>query len=345
MTRVAVVGCGAIARHAHMPAWLALPDVEIAAIYDPDPSAGASLKSRFKLTATVFESFDALLRCPRLDIVDICSPPQAHGAQALSALRAGLNVLVEKPPAMSVRELERVLEEASRRSLKAGAVMNFRYYDVLQEAKRNIEAGLLGSITKLHALHHCNNVYSESAHLWDERSSKYLLYDFGIHYIDALLFMGGPFERLIDVLPRPHPVTQETTELLVRMELAGGVLATLEVSADFTRHSSHQSCFNVFGTAMDMHVRRFPPLVRLQAGLANPMRMALDECRVLARMSFRLLANRYLRERNASHRRVLRDYLAWVRGEGAFDTPLQSTLALVSLLDAIAGRVPAYSVT
>jgi predicted dehydrogenase len=104
--RVGLVGVGKIARDQHIPALQASPRFELAAcasrnaVIDGTPS---------------FPDLDAMLRAvPDLDCVSICTPPQAHFAAALAALRAGKHVMLEKPPAATTRQIALLADEAAR---------------------------------------------------------------------------------------------------------------------------------------------------------------------------------------------------------------------------------------
>ena len=65
-----------------------------------------------------FADLESMLAAlPDLHCVSICTPPQAHFDAALLALRAGKHVMLEKPPAASVRQIQLLAEEADSREL------------------------------------------------------------------------------------------------------------------------------------------------------------------------------------------------------------------------------------
>lgn len=95
--RIAIVGLGKIARDQHVPALDGSRDFVLAATVSPD---GASTDG-----VPAFETLAALLAADvAVDAVAICTPPQVRGALAATALRQGLHVLLEKPPAASLSE-------------------------------------------------------------------------------------------------------------------------------------------------------------------------------------------------------------------------------------------------
>src|SRR6185295_17718023 len=62
-----------------------------------------------------FPDLAAMLGGAKLDCVSICTPPQAHFDAALTALRAGKHVMLEKPPAATTRQIALLADEAARR--------------------------------------------------------------------------------------------------------------------------------------------------------------------------------------------------------------------------------------
>lgn len=102
--RLAIVGLGKIARDQHLPAIAGLPEIERAAIASP-----------FDRLPDVahFPSLDALLASGmQIDAVSICTPPQHRHAVAETALKAGLHVLLEKPPGATVSEIAPLVDLA-----------------------------------------------------------------------------------------------------------------------------------------------------------------------------------------------------------------------------------------
>lgn len=98
--RIAIIGYGKIARDQHLPSIAADPDCELAAVVSGggDPGIGAPW------FATPAELFAAMTG--RVDGVAICTPPAPRYAIARDAMRAGFDVLLEKPPAATLGEVE-----------------------------------------------------------------------------------------------------------------------------------------------------------------------------------------------------------------------------------------------
>ena len=61
-----------------------------------------------------YEKLDDLLADPKIDMVDICLPPNAHADVAIAALRAGKHVFCEKPIALSAADARRMVEDVAQ---------------------------------------------------------------------------------------------------------------------------------------------------------------------------------------------------------------------------------------
>src|SRR5688572_18673163 len=103
--RIGLLGIGKIARDQHIPALKANADFELVAC--------ASRNATVDDVAN-FPDLAAMLAGAKLDCVSICTPPRAHFDAALTALRAGCHVMLEKPPTATTRQIALLADEARR---------------------------------------------------------------------------------------------------------------------------------------------------------------------------------------------------------------------------------------
>ena len=104
--KLGLLGIGKIARDQHIPALRGSSQFELVAC--------ASRNARVDGVANFSDLESMLAGVPQLDCVSICTPPQAHFAAALAALRAGKHVMLEKPPTASTRQIALLADEAGR---------------------------------------------------------------------------------------------------------------------------------------------------------------------------------------------------------------------------------------
>ena len=113
--RVALVGAGYIARE-HLACLGTLRNVEVVAVCDRSPVMAEATADQFRVPAW-FTDHAAMLTASAPDVVHIATPPRSHVPIALDALDAGAHVLVEKPIAISAREIETLVAAADARDL------------------------------------------------------------------------------------------------------------------------------------------------------------------------------------------------------------------------------------
>ncbi len=113
---VALVGAGNLARWTHLPILKKTPGAELRAIYSASGVRGKSYALRFGAQYCASDYAD-VLRDPDIKVVVIVSRNQDHAPQALAALRAGKNVFLEKPMALTEQEC-RELSQAVQQSGK-----------------------------------------------------------------------------------------------------------------------------------------------------------------------------------------------------------------------------------
>lgn len=94
--KVAVIGCGTIANHAHIPAYLKNPETEILYFCDILPERADAAVKKYGC-GTAVTDYRTILHDPDIQAVSVCTPNKCHSEIACDFLRAGKHVLCEKP--------------------------------------------------------------------------------------------------------------------------------------------------------------------------------------------------------------------------------------------------------
>lgn len=340
MKKIGILGCGAITRHSHIPAWLSCDDVRIEALCDTNKENMDSLADRFSLHCPRFTSLEDMLANIDIDVVDICTPGFLHYEQARACLLAHKHVLVEKPPVLALEHAQDLIEVAQHSGVKIGTVFNFRYYDIMLRAKKYVDNGLVGKITRMSIVHHGGNIYCGPQWMWREMRQECLLYDFGIHFLDAAVHLCGPHAEVLDVRCFESTHTREITGLNIDVAFMNRAVAHIDLGADMTQHSSHITEFSIYGTAMDMFIRRFPPAVRLVAGIPNPLDILGNDIKAVWDIGSQLLRSTFLSYRNISHLRVIRCFNSWIQHNTECPLSLTASLPTIKLLNDIKTQIP-----
>lgn len=146
--RIAVVGTGAIAQLTHIPVLSKLRGASLVALCDNDAAKARALADRFGVP-DVFTDFEELLDSDELDAVIITTPNHLHEPHVLSALRAKLHVLCERPLSLTARGAERCIAAANKVDRRLVVGTNLRFRADVQALDQFLRNGELGQVTSI----------------------------------------------------------------------------------------------------------------------------------------------------------------------------------------------------
>lgn len=188
--KIGVVGAGAFANGTLLPAMKDVPGVELVSITSASGMSARSAADRFDFRYCV-STMDDLLGDPEINCLAILTRHNLHAHQAIEAMRAGKDVFVEKPLALTSDELQQVLEAQAQTERRLAVGFNRRFASMVQEMKRF----LLGHRNPLVATYRVNAGFVPPSH-WtqDPAVGGGRLIGEGCHFIDLLMY-------LIDAVP------------------------------------------------------------------------------------------------------------------------------------------------
>jgi predicted dehydrogenase len=178
---VAIVGCGAIAKSHHLPAYGAY-EVEVAGVYDPFREATAAIRDRFPFVRQVYPTLEHVLDDPQVEIVDIATRPDVRVELIRRAADAGKHILAQKPLAVDMHSAREAVEHARRNGVKLAVNQNLRWRAPWRVATLLIERGAIGEVVAVTHVHDRPLPPLVGTHFDD--LEHFLLYDFFIHWID-----------------------------------------------------------------------------------------------------------------------------------------------------------------
>ncbi|WP_336785065.1 Gfo/Idh/MocA family protein [Paenibacillus sp. MMO-177] len=145
MQRIGIIGSGGIAS-AHVRAYKQLPDVEIVAVADVIPGKADQFVTREQLPGAIgFDDHRKLLELD-LDGVSICTPNASHHVTTVDALRAGKNVLLEKPMSVTLDEAIDMVQVASDTGKMLTIGFQPRYDPNMKVVNEIVQSGKLGKV-------------------------------------------------------------------------------------------------------------------------------------------------------------------------------------------------------
>lgn len=145
--RHAVIGNGGMGRN-HARSFAAIPNCEVVALCDVDPtrcaSVGASLpnKNRVKL----YDDFRRVLDDKSIDSVSIATPDHWHTPLALAALLAGKHVYVEKPCAHNIHEANLLVKAAAQSKKCVAHGTQRRSWSLHKNLMQALKDGVIGKV-------------------------------------------------------------------------------------------------------------------------------------------------------------------------------------------------------
>ena len=121
----AVIGLGAIGP-VHINA-LIEKNVQIVALCDIDLKKCVQVKEKFSLDASIYEDYLEMLDKEEIDVVHICTPHYLHASMICEALKRDINVLTEKPLAISLEQLDEIENAVKSSKAQLGVCFQNRF--------------------------------------------------------------------------------------------------------------------------------------------------------------------------------------------------------------------------
>jgi len=226
---IGIIGFGGMA-HWHATHASAIPGVKYVCAYDVDPKQMESAK---EMGIRPCESLEELLNDESINFVLVATPNHLHKEMVIKALRAGKNVMTEKPATMRVADWDEMVAESE----KAGKVLtvhqNRRWDKDYQAMRQSVEDGTLGKVYSIES-----RVFGTVGGMYGWRAFKAygggMVLDWGVHLFDQLLYMY-PDKKIVDVkaeLMHLLEVNKEVDDYFkVMLKLEDGPVLTVEVGS------------------------------------------------------------------------------------------------------------------
>jgi len=201
---IAVIGCGTIANSAHIPSYMKIRDkAEIKYFCDIIPERARAAVERYGSGIAIEDYHDAL-NDPEVQAISVCTPNYMHAQISIDAMKAGKDVLCEKPAARTYQEAL-TMQEAQH---ETGRILNIgvvnRFNDSVRRIKEYIDQGALGEIYHIHVAFRAHRSIPGLGGAFTTKAiaGGGTLIDWGVHYLDIVMYCTGD--------PKPVTVSGET---------------------------------------------------------------------------------------------------------------------------------------
>ena len=204
--KYALIGCGRIATN-HIKAVLN-NHLEFAAVCDVVPQQMENLLAKHELNHDVHPSisytdYKEMIEKEQPELVGIATESGVHAEIALYCIDHGVNVIIEKPMAMSIADAEEIIRRSEEKGVKVSVCHQNRFNVAVQQMRKALEAGRFGKLShgSIHVRWNRNRDYYDQAKwrgTWAQDGGA--LMNQCIHGIDLLRWMmGGEIDEVYGV--------------------------------------------------------------------------------------------------------------------------------------------------
>jgi predicted dehydrogenase len=188
---VGIVGAGGMG-HVHGSKYAQMPDVELHVF---DLSRYQAENFSFRHGAKVHESCQAMME--QVDVVDICTPTDAHRNCCLAALELGKPCIVEKPMAGKLEDCDAMIAASKKAGVSLMPAQVVRYFPEHRRAHDLIKAGTIGRPASVRLRRGGKAPRGTDGWFLDHFRSGGVLLDLAVHEFDWLIWTLGPVTEVM----------------------------------------------------------------------------------------------------------------------------------------------------
>ncbi|MGH9550796.1 MAG: Gfo/Idh/MocA family protein, partial [Terriglobales bacterium] len=231
--RTALIGYGLAGSVFHAPLVHHTGGLALSAVVTANPARQADVLARYKGTE-VFESADEIWKnASSYDLVVIATPNDTHAPLALTAMEKGLNVVVDKPFAISSQQAEELIAVRNKTGVALSVFQNRRWDADFLTLQELIRTKKVGTVMRLESRYERYRPVPKPGG-WRETTAPELggglLFDLGSHLIDqAIVLFGKPLSVYAEVKTRRAGIPADD-DTFIALQFENDVCAHLWVS-------------------------------------------------------------------------------------------------------------------
>jgi predicted dehydrogenase len=225
--KTGIIGCGKVAG-IHAAAFTTIQRSSFTAVCDKDEKRAQEFASKYRVKA--YTDVTEMVSKEKLDVVTVCTPHPVHKVPTVEALKAGANVLIEKPLASSLEDCDAMLSAAKEAGKQIAIISQRRFYSPCMRLKKAIDSGKIGkpALGTVFMFGWRNETYYTSdpwRGKWKEEGGGVLVNQ-APHQLDLLQwFMGSEIEEIYGIWKNLNHsyIEVEDTALAILKFKNGGV--------------------------------------------------------------------------------------------------------------------------
>jgi UDP-N-acetyl-2-amino-2-deoxyglucuronate dehydrogenase len=228
----AIVGTGMIAGY-HAQAIRQTAGARLVGVVSRSAEKGGAFAERHEVPV-VAESVEAIVSRADVHVVTVATPSGAHLEPAVSSIRAGKHVMIEKPLEVTPARADRILRAAEEHGVLVGAIFQGRFGAGAQRVKAAIEAGRFGRLVLASAAVKWYRAPEYYATPWKGRwdlDGGGALMNQAIHGVDLLQWFAGlPAEVSGWITRRVHTGIEADDTAVASLRFPSGALGSIEAT-------------------------------------------------------------------------------------------------------------------
>ena len=251
--KYALIGCGRISTN-HIKAALN-NNLEIVAVCDIDSEHIQSLLEKHCLENDVtikrYSDYKKMIEENQIELISIATESGLHAEIALYCINNGINVIIEKPIAMSIEDADKIIQLSEEKKVKVAACHQNRFNIAVQKLRKAIEQGRFGKIShgSIHVRWNRNKEYYDQAKwrgTWANDGGA--LMNQCIHCIDLLRWMlGDEIDEVYGVTRQQFHDYLEAEDIgMAVVKFKNGAIATIEGTTNVYPQNLEETLY-VFG--------------------------------------------------------------------------------------------------
>jgi predicted dehydrogenase len=186
MSKLGIIGCGAVTQQFYVKVLPKIKNIKVTSVYDLDIKVSQKVARLFEADPVPLQNL-----INNSDYIIIATPPATHYELMLKTLLPGKTVVCEKPFLTKLEDANDIYNQLEKNNAKLYVAHFRRMYPSVEIAKKILETGVLGKISKI-------DMYEGSRFNWGATSSYFfqntfggVLFDTGSHLLDMAMYISG----------------------------------------------------------------------------------------------------------------------------------------------------------
>ena len=296
---------------------------------DKDPKALKRLGSTFRVQA-LYSDVEELLAEQDIDILDIVTPGFTHYPLAELAIGKGVNVLVEKPLTLSVKDAELLRVHSEREGVSVCVIQNYRFRKPLLKLMNLLARGEIGSIGAVNFTVRGGSLFNNPAWFWDENKSGGILYELAIHEADLQTLLMGRHEKVLSVWKDFDRGLRILKGIVALVRYSENRVATLDL-----RWFSSSPLFrmDVLATVTDVTIKFNPDSIAILEGERTPYYEFKGELKRMIDYGIQVSKGKVRVSYSEPHRAIFEAFAKSVESKTSPPVGIEGVLPGLSLLE------------